>query len=885
MMTMKTRNIFRILATMTVMSLVAVSCGQEIDPVDPNGNETPSTVTPVFPSLVENYEVKPGETLTFDIVPNLDWTISLPETNPQWFSILDGKVKVTKLSGKASSEKITISVVVSEKEEFDNNRSADIEMTMGGQTKVIAKYMRPAKEKTLVVYAAERDEAGELRLAEDGESYVYSSTPATSVSLEWSDANAAFCAPVKIESNCEWVLENNLEWLDCNIPENTNGVVELFFVGQSIDAAEGTIAFKSGDKVVNLNVSIPSCAEIDIFAAQVDEDDWIYDESGDYLWTEDPVSSVTLVWMSGYRMPIKVDSKCNWTLEVPEWLTVNIPETTSGVVTVNLMGDPQKYPMDDESGKVSFIFNDEVIYELDIVIPGCRNIISHTIGMALTALEYSYTGELSTEMGYVEEAASATITGTSEAAVVAVENKNGVYDVENPNPEWIKIKVSDYQQASDIIQTRDVEISVTENGADERSAAIFFLPSNMSGKLATLFSDDKTQIKEEYLASSISLVQHSNDMEYLSVHSTEEEMASVGVTFNIASDEKKEALASHFGDVRYAYTLQYSYTYSRDEAFLQMVRPFTSYKVFDQDFTDKTSEASFWLTYSNQAEANNFGVIDMYKDGKLPLESSIGYVVFYDSKGEVLAVVECVSPKIVPTLDVDHSAVTFTTAASSETINLSSNMSWTITSDATWCTVNPASGEGNTVITISAEENTDPKARVANLTITCVGTDLTMTITVNQDGLLGGAEEHYEFVNGDDLMHFLDPEAAEAAFASLVRIKSGDLYDGWKEYNCPIYHLTYLTDDRPLTITPLPSKAKIYSVNPYSNRHCFKVNNLNYDSSVGQFKLVDGGVTISMQMPEGSNQKKINGTILFYDGNQSVVLVLCCTLDLSYYNN
>lgn len=883
-MTMKTNNIFRLLAVFAVMALAAVSCDKPDDPVDPNNNDGPSKVTPIFPGLVENYNVKPGETLNFDIVPNLDWSIELDETNPQWFSILDGKIKVTKLSGKASTEKITISVAVSEKEEFDENRSTEIRMTMGGETKVIAKYMRPAKKKTLAVYAAERDEAGELKLAEDGKSYVYSTSTATSISLDWSESNAAFCAPVKIESNCEWVLESDHDWLDYNVPEKTNGIVEIVFTGLSIEAETGTVTFRSGDKAVNLSLSLPSCAGIDVYSAQVEENDWVYDDSGDYQWTADPVESVTLVWMSGYRMPIKIDSKCNWTLKVPEWLTVDIPETTSGVITVNLLGNPQKYPLDDASGKVSFIFDEQVIYELDVTIPGCRNIVLHTIGMALTALEYSYTGELLTEFGYIEKPANATITGTSEASVIAVECINGVYNVEKSNPEWIKIKTSDYILASDVIQTRDVEISVTENTGDERGAALFFLPSNMSGKLATLFNDDKTQIKEEYAGNSITLVQHSNNMEYLSIHSTEDEMASAGVSFNVVSDEKKEVLAAHFGEVRFAYTLQYTYTYSRDEAYLQMVRPFTSYKVFDQDFTDKSSDASFWLTYTNQAEANNFGVIDMYKEGKLPLQSSVGYVVFYDSKGAVLAVVECVSPKIIPTLDVDHSAVSFTTVASSATINLSSNMSWTITSDAAWCTVNPASGEGNTVLTISAEENSDPKARVANLTITCVGTDVTRTITVNQDGTLGGAEEHYEFVNGDDKMYFLDPEAAEAAYASLKRITSGDLYDGWKEYNCPIYHLTYLVEDRPLTITPIPSKAKIYSVNPYSNRHNFKVNGLNYDSSAGQFKFVDGGVTISMEMSEGSNQKKVNGTILFYAENQSVLLVLCCTLDLSYYN-
>jgi hypothetical protein len=64
--------------------------------------------------------------------------------------------------------------------------------------------------------------------------------------------------------------------------------------------------------------------------------------------------------------------------------------------------------------------------------------------------------------------------------------------------------------------------------------------------------------------------------------------------------------------------------------------------------------------------------------------------------------------------------------------DVASNTTWTVTSDAAWCTVTP-SGSGHDSITASFEENVAVITRVANITVTAPGAG-SQTVTVTQAG-------------------------------------------------------------------------------------------------------------------------------------------------------
>lgn len=650
-MIMKTIDIFRYAAvlfaalTMSVMT----SCEDPVDePDDPNGSEE---VEVVFPNPVENFQVKPGETLTLKFAPAKDWTVSVPSESIQWFWIADGAFKLDKISGNASSEEVTVTIGVSEVEEFDTNRSCDVTLQIGDESKVIAKYMRPAKERTMAVYVAEMSEDGDYLLAEDGVSYVYATEEAASVSLVWSPSMTDFRAPLRVESNGEWTISYP-EWMTVNVPEKTAGVVELVLVGESLDAAEGKITFTSGDAEIKvIDVRIPSCRGLEVFSAVVSDGEFEYGEGGEYAWTDSPVSELSLAWLgSDFRMPVKVSSKCDWTVDLPEWLSVELPLETAGDKTMTLLGVPSKYPLEETSGKLVFRLGDAVLHEMKVTIPGCKDIISYSIDMALTELAFNSAGDVMTTTGYADIDVTGTVFGTSQTEIFACEYVGGRYVIDS-EPDWINITVANFNTAdgASVLQERKFTVTVTENKGDERSAILFFVPHYIWGKLSLAFTEDFSAVKEEFLQYVVNVSQLSDEFS-ITMASDEETMADAGATFTEASDEKKAELSAAFGETDKVYVLTYDNVYARDEARMTMSREFSSVRVFDNAYVDKSAETAFWLAFSHEEGVNDAGIVDMYfvpdstDETVLPAVPSTGYVVFYDASGEVLAIVECVSP-------------------------------------------------------------------------------------------------------------------------------------------------------------------------------------------------------------------------------------------------
>lgn len=254
-MTMKTMNIFRILAAFVVMAFVSVSCGPDIDPQEP--------VKPNFPALQENYNVAPGQELTLTFTPNLDWTVSIPDESLQWFPLMDGTFKTSKISGKASETPVTVTIKVSDTEEIAVNRSVEVSLTMGEETQVIAKYMRTAKDPVVSMYSV-LIEDNAFAFATDGSGdYAYSETESEEVKMIWPDGTNGFRTSIKVESNFEWILSLP-EWAEAEVPENRIGEVTFNILGEPskypLEGGEGKLQFKLNDKVVKeYKITIPAC--------------------------------------------------------------------------------------------------------------------------------------------------------------------------------------------------------------------------------------------------------------------------------------------------------------------------------------------------------------------------------------------------------------------------------------------------------------------------------------------------------------------------------------------------------------------------------------------------------------------------------------------------
>lgn len=113
------------------------------------------------------------------------------------------------------------------------------------------------------------------------------------------------------------------------------------------------------------------------------------------------------------------------------------------------------------------------------------------------------------------------------------------------------------------------------------------------------------------------------------------------------------------------------------------------------------------------------------------------YLTFTDKTGTKSVTVQVTqkgtspTPTPDPTLTVSPSTLNFDYSSGSKTFTITSNLSWTVGSDKSWCTVSQGSGSNGATITVNVAANPDNSSRSA--TITVQGGSITRTISVTQE--------------------------------------------------------------------------------------------------------------------------------------------------------
>jgi len=83
-------------------------------------------------------------------------------------------------------------------------------------------------------------------------------------------------------------------------------------------------------------------------------------------------------------------------------------------------------------------------------------------------------------------------------------------------------------------------------------------------------------------------------------------------------------------------------------------------------------------------------------------------------------------------LTLSQTSLSFASAAASSAVNVTANVSWTVTDDQTWLSASPTSGSNNGSFTVSATANTGTTSRTGTVTVT--GGGLTRMVAVTQAG-------------------------------------------------------------------------------------------------------------------------------------------------------
>lgn len=263
------RHILYLMATLFAGACLSLSSCSDSD--DDGGNAP----EPNFPQAV-TATVEAGGSYDVDFDANLEWEANLSSDAAPWFWIQDGTQKVYKLRGTKGSQKIQIGV--SELEEFDENRSCTLELTMGGQTRVIATITRGTVVRELTLYTALLDDAGDFAYNTDDSgdeenrtTYTYGTEPAKSIGLLWPEGRMGFMYPVKIQANFDWRLKSKPEWIsNMQVSSGKAGQwVEIRIEGDvtkyPLDGDAKTIVFCAEDNenaTWEYPISIPACRDI-----------------------------------------------------------------------------------------------------------------------------------------------------------------------------------------------------------------------------------------------------------------------------------------------------------------------------------------------------------------------------------------------------------------------------------------------------------------------------------------------------------------------------------------------------------------------------------------------------------------------------------------------
>lgn len=109
------------------------------------------------------------------------------------------------------------------------------------------------------------------------------------------------------------------------------------------------------------------------------------------------------------------------------------------------------------------------------------------------------------------------------------------------------------------------------------------------------------------------------------------------------------------------------------------------------------------------------------------------------------------------TVDAENFSVEYTGTETPITVNVQSDVEWTVESDADWCVVTPASGSEDGSFTISVSENAEFEVRICNVTVSSSSVQEVCTISVAQAAQPREADpdwQSYEFTHRSLLMRF-----------------------------------------------------------------------------------------------------------------------------------
>ncbi|GEM_PF-304509 len=147
----------------------------------------------------------------------------------------------------------------------------------------------------------------------------------------------------------------------------------------------------------------------------------------------------------------------------------------------------------------------------------------------------------------------------------------------------------------------------------------------------------------------------------------------------------------------------------------------------NQSWTASTSAT--WLTLSNDSGSGD-ATLTVTAEANTSTSNRTEAITF--TAGGTSYRVSVTQEGAAPTFSVTPTSAEFTADGGSKTLTITSNQTWTVSSDVSWLTLSETSGTGNATLSITAETNNSTSSRSGTVTFKAGGTSY--TVNISQEG-------------------------------------------------------------------------------------------------------------------------------------------------------
>ena len=172
-----------------------------------------------------------------------------------------------------------------------------------------------------------------------------------------------------------------------------------------------------------------------------------------------------------------------------------------------------------------------------------------------------------------------------------------------------------------------------------------------------------------------------------------------------------------------------------------------------------------WVKQTGKVPSGNTDTYTFKTEVNTSTAAREGVIVFCNDNNECVPVT-VKQAGANATLSVSPAELTFTANTESKSLDVTSNTDWTMTSDAAWVKLSATDGSGNAQVTVTAEENTATKQRIATITLKTKDGKTTATVKLSQNG----ADIIFR-IDGDNREYKVEAEGGEIQFFVIHNIE------------------------------------------------------------------------------------------------------------------